>query len=94
MKIENIEVAKRLFTILEGLKRAISEAEVMVEKCTNAEAPIYMREYSDGSGSFDIELIYDVTGNYDTELYAPIAIFTLEQLNKRKNVVEKQLLTL
>ena len=93
MKVENIEKAERLFKMLADLELAIKEAEKMVEKCTKGEAPIYMREYSDGSGTFDVDLIFGIEGNYDSAVYAPIAEFALNTLKDRKldiqNMIEQ-----
>ena len=93
MKVENIEKAERLFKCLADVEKAEIEAIKMVSKCKNGDAPIYMREHSDGSGAFDVDLIYGIEGNYDAEVYAPIAEFTLKVLEDRKldikNMIEQ-----
>ncbi len=88
MKIENINKAERLFRILEKFNNAITDAEKMVQKCEAGRSPIHMREHTDGSGDFDLELIYGIDGGYDKDLYSPIAVFTLGKLKDRRDDIK------
>ena len=91
MKLENIEIAQTWFKSLKDINHAIKGAEIMVKKCTSGESCIHMSEHCDHSGDFNLSIIYDKDGNYDSDLYTLIALNTLSLLQDRKLYIENKI---
>jgi len=90
MKIENVKKATDKIKELKELDEAITEAQAMLVKVQDGGEGILFRQYSDGSGAFDVPYVF-VDGTYPTEMYARIAENIIKEFKALRDVIVKEI---